>query len=223
MQFTNDSVDVRVLARSTHEDYELYLQKVIKNFIAEPHQQADRNTAEVVAEEDPLVALPLEVIFRVLSFLGLNDLCSSRRVSKNYQRLINSYLRCVRRLDCAPYESVLSPVGLKGVISQVRNLRELNLDFCWFSVTEENLVAVANNCPYLRILNTSRCKGVSDTVLEHLSKMCRDLENLNISSCFQVRVYDFLSTVPSCTCQATILAIVLAWIVSRVRDGPLDI
>lgn len=185
MQFSNDSAVHRV--GSTHKDYELYLQKVIKNYISD--QKTDKRTSKVVVKEDPVVVLPTEIIFRILSFLDLNELCSCRRVSKNYQRLINSYFRYINRLDCSPYESILSPEGLKSVITQVYNLREFNLDFCWYSVTEENLLSVANNCPYLRILNTSRCKGVSDTVLEQLSTMCKDLENLNISSCFQVKSY----------------------------------
>lgn len=187
MQFWNDGVDIEVVARRvTHKDYDLYLQDIVRKFIEE--QQTDKDVTEIKPEEDPFDTLPPEVTFRVLSFLGLNDLCCLRRVSKTYQRIINTYLQYIQMLDCAPYEPVLTPTGLDSIVSQVRNLRELNLDFCWVSVTEKNLSAVANNCPSLRTLNTSRCKGVSDAFLEHLSMVCKDLENLNISSCFQVNI-----------------------------------
>lgn len=181
----DDSEGLGIISRRhTHQDYHLYLQNIVRKFIDE--REAEKCVYEDKDNEDPFLSLPPEIIFRVLSYLGLNDLCISRRVSKTYQSTINSYLKHIQRLDCAPYEPVLSPEGLCSVVAQVRNLRELNLDFCWVSVTEENLFAVARNCPNLHTLNTSRCKGVSDAFLQHMSVMCRDLQVLNLSSCFQV-------------------------------------
>jgi hypothetical protein len=84
----------------------------------------------------------------------------------------------------------LTAKGLKAVLTCVRNLRELYADTCWASFTDENLSLLAKNCPKLRSLSTSKCKGVTDEFLQLLAVHCKELEELDLSSCFQVN-YSF--------------------------------
>ena len=140
-----------------------------------------------ITRYDPTEVLPSDIIFGSLfPVLTLRETCLCRRVSRKWQRQINYYLRQVRVLDFVPFECVLTPLGLNCVVKHVRNLQVLRLDTCWTSVDEENLCIVAKNCPKLRVLSTSRCKGVTNHSLEVLARNCRNIEELDFSSCFQV-------------------------------------
>ncbi|XP_032233481.1 F-box/LRR-repeat protein 20 [Nematostella vectensis] len=146
---------------------------------------------------DPLVVLPSDIILFIFKFLALNEISLCRRVSRNWKRYIEYFLQHLRILDCSSLESVLSVGGLKSVLTSVKNLREICLDHCWTSVTEENILLLGSNCPKLRAIATTRCKGVTDKALQSLAS-CKELEELNFSSCFQISDNGLVPLFQSC-------------------------
>lgn len=135
---------------------------------------------------DVLQIFPTEIIFEIFGWLDLTSLCLCRRLSRKWRRRVNEYLGGVICLDFVPYESILTEDGLKHMLSYVKNLRVLHLDSCWPCVTEENLFVIAKNCSKLSVLTASRCKGVSDAALEAVGRYCKQLAELDLSSCFNV-------------------------------------
>ena len=156
-------------------------------------QESPSTEKEVVLKPryDPLEALPVDIVFGSLfSVLSLSDKCTCRQVSRKWKQLMNNYLGRVKTLDFVPFECTLTAYGLKSVVRHVRNLQVLRLDTCWTSVDEEGLAIVARNCPKLRVLTTCRCKGVTDNSLKTLAKHCKEIEELDFSSCFQVGIWN---------------------------------
>ena len=137
-------------------------------------------------EADVLHIFPTEIIFEIFGWLDLTSLCLCRRLSRKWRGHVNDYLGSVMCLDFVPYESILTENGLKHVLSYVNNLRVLHLDSCWPCVTEENLFVIAKNCRKLSVLTASRCKGVGDAALETVARYCKQLAELDLSSCFNV-------------------------------------
>ena len=135
---------------------------------------------------DVLQIFPTEIVFKIFGWLDLTSLCLCRGLSRKWRRHVNEYLGSVMCLDFVPYESILTEDGLKHMLSYVNNLRVLHLDSCWPCVTEENLFVIATNCSKLSVLTASRCKGVSDAALETLARYCKQLAELDLSSCFNV-------------------------------------
>ena len=103
---------------------------------------------------------------------------------------MNNYLGDVETLNFVPFENTLTAYWLKSVLRHVRNLQVLRLDICWTSVDEEGMAIVARNCPKLRVLTTFRCEGVTDNSLKTLAKYCKEIEELDFSSCFQVGIWN---------------------------------
>lgn len=180
---TTNEAGVEHARRQSHQDYIDYLKSIILKFTEE--RDLEKDYAKKVVKIDPFMTLPPEIVFRILRFLPLNEICISRRVSKAWKRTIENYFQHIRFLDCVPFESVLTAEGLKGILACVKNLRELHADTCWFSFTEESL-SLLKNCPKLRSLSTSKCKGLTDEILQLLAVHCKELEELDLSSCFQV-------------------------------------
>ena len=130
--------------------------------------------------------LPTEVLGKVFCLLGLEELCICRRLSRRWRDLTNQHLHCLRSIDCAPVQPILTATGLRSLLVCAQNLRVLRLETCWRAVNEENLLIVAKNCPRLRVLTLSRCKGVTDGSLQAVARGCQEIEELDLSSCFQV-------------------------------------
>ena len=169
--------------RHSHQDYIDYSKSIILKFteVRDLETRSAKNDVKI----DPFMTLPPEIVIRILRFLCLNEICVSRRVSKSWKRSIENYFQHIRFLDCVPFESILTAEGVNGILTCVKNLRELYADTCGFSFTEENL-SLLKNCPKLRALSTSKCKGLTDGILQLLAAHCKELEELDLSSCFQV-------------------------------------
>ena len=133
-----------------------------------------------------ILSLPAEVLFKVFSLLSLHDLCSCRCVSRKWCYFTNEYFRHIQTLNIVPFQPLMTAYGLKLVLRYVHNLRVVRLETCWKCVNEENLLIIAINCPKLRVLTLSRCKGVTDKCLKALARNCQQIEELDLSSCFQV-------------------------------------
>ena len=153
---------------------------------ASPCNETIEDQLNYFSRLDLLQVFPTEIIFKILHWLDLPCLCSCRRVSRTWKVRVNQYLGSVGRLDFVPYESILTEDGLKNVVRYVSNLQVLHLDACWPSVTEENLLVIAQNCSKLSVLTASKCKGVTDTALQTLARHCRHLSEVDLSSCFKV-------------------------------------
>ena len=108
----------------------------------------------------------------LFSVLSLREKCQCRRVSRKWRQRMNNFLDHVQVLDFVPFECILTTYGLNCVVKHVRNLQVLRLDTCWTSVNEENLDIITKNCPKLRVLTTSRCKGVTNHSLKMLARNC---------------------------------------------------
>lgn len=76
-------------------------------------------------------------------------------------------------LDFVFYELILIEDGLKYMLRYVDNLWVFYFDLCWLCVIEENLFVIVKNCRKLLVLIVSRCKGVSDVVLEIVVRYCK--------------------------------------------------
>lgn len=193
-QMTRNETGVEHTRRQSHQDYIDYLKSIILKFTEV--RDLEKDYAKKAVKIDPFMTLPPEIVFRILRFLSLNEICISRRVSKPWTRTIENYFQHLRILDFVPFESVLTTEGLRGILSHVKNLRELHADTCWFSFTEENL-SLLKNCNKLRSLSTSKCKGLTDEVLQLLAVHCKELEELDFSSCFQVIYIEWQSEISS--------------------------
>ena len=135
---------------------------------------------------DIVHVFPTEIMFLVFDWLDLESLCLCRSVSRTWRKHVNGYLGCLFRLNFVPHQSVLTENGLRHMLKNVSNLRVLHLDNCWLSVTEENLFLIAQNCCKLSVLTASRCKGVTDLGLEAIARQCKELAEVDLSSCFTV-------------------------------------
>ena len=144
-----------------------------------------------VSRHDIIEVFPSEITFKILHYLDLPSLCLCRRVSRTWRRRVMEYIGSLVHLDFVPHESFLTEDGLKHVLKYVSNLRVLHLDTCWPSVTEENLFVVAQNCSKLSVLTASKCKGVTDAALEAIARYCKELTELDLSSCFKVQTYKY--------------------------------
>ena len=155
------------------------LQEVIK--ISASHMVDDRfctQTAESYFSSslDIVHVFPTEIMFLVFDWLDLESLCLCRSVSRTWRKHVNGYLGSLFCLDFVPHQSALTEDGL----------RVLHLDNCWLSVTEENLFLIAQYCSKLSVLTASRCKGVTDVGLEAIARQCKELAEVDLSSCFTV-------------------------------------
>ena len=135
---------------------------------------------------DIVHVFPTEIIFLVFDWLDLESLCLCRSVSRTWRKHVNGYLGSLFCLDFVPHQSVLTEDGLRHMLKSVSNLRVLHVDNCWLSVTEENLFLIAQNCSKLSVLTASRCKGVTDVGLKAIARQCKELAEVDLSSCFTV-------------------------------------
>lgn len=133
-----------------------------------------------------LEALPAEVIVhQIFQCLEVKDVCSCRLVSTKWNYYATSNLRARHKLDfsCMP---IISETGLNAILSAARQLRVVLLDECWTCTTEENLLLLAKNCPKLCVLSVRRCKFVTDHAVKKLCEWCKNLQELDVSSCYKV-------------------------------------
>ena len=133
-----------------------------------------------------LETLPIEVIVhQIFQWLDYEEVCICRLVSTKWNFYATSNLRNRHVLDfaCVP---IISDTGLNAIFRIARQLRVVQLDECWTCTTEENLFILANNCPKLCVLSVRRCKFVTDDAIRKISECCNDLQELDVTCCFQI-------------------------------------
>ena len=130
--------------------------------------------------------MPLEVIVdQIFQWLEIIDVCTCRLVSSKWNYYGTSNLRNRHKLDFAG-KPIISDRGLNAIFQVAQQLRVVLLDECWTCTTEENLFLLARNCPKLRVLYVRRCKYVTDVAIRKICECCKDLQELDVTSCYQV-------------------------------------
>ena len=130
--------------------------------------------------------LPVEVIVhQIFQWLDVQDVCICRLVSTKWNYYATSNLRYRHELDFAN-TPIISDTGLNAILTLTRQLRVVRLDECWTCTTEENLLLLAKNCTKLCVLSVTRCKYVTDQAIRNLCECCKDLQELDVSSCYKV-------------------------------------
>ena len=135
---------------------------------------------------DPVLVLPIELLVRqIFQWLKIMDVCTCRLVSTRWNRIASLNINNRKELNFA-HVPIVSEFGLNSILKITRHLRVVRLDECTKCTNEENLILLAENCPGLRVLTTSRCKWVTDNAIKVLCELCTELLELDFSSCYQV-------------------------------------
>lgn len=133
--------------------------------------------------------IPVEVFLEyILPYVHPIQLWCCRRVCKTWFIWITTYFQNVQDLDFNDEysEYYLTSEGLHQIVQSLCYLREIQLDMCHRSVTQENLLSLVMRCPRLEILSVSLCREVTDEVLKAISEYCLGIKELHLNRCFQV-------------------------------------
>ncbi|XP_041355889.1 uncharacterized protein LOC121373357 [Gigantopelta aegis] len=66
-------------------------------------------------------------------------------------------------------------------------LRHLNLDVCYFSVTDKTLIGIGKGCPHLEYLYLSQCNLISDEGMVMIARGCPKLKQLRVDQCVKIK------------------------------------
>ena len=166
---------------------------VNKNWLAQQKQAITRQGMEDMRVEQgpvPFNQLPIEVLLEnILPNLDLAELCTMRGVSKGWSSRICLYFNRLIKLDLSEFKDTINETGFKSIVQHLSRLKEIILDGCWRTASKFNLLALFRNCPSLLHFSSKRCKFVDDEVLACMAQNCRKLEFIDISCCYQARIW----------------------------------
>lgn len=167
--------------------------------------------------------LPVPVRLRILSYLGVRDLCRCAQVCRLWQDVaqaaelwntLDLSLLSARVTDAAlaavtfRFWPILSSLSLRDcirlsdqtctVLQACQNIQSLNLAGCT-GLRDSGIRQVTHACQALVHLNLSNCL-ISDMALSHLATLCHNLERLELAGCNRLTDtgVTYLSNGPGC-------------------------
>jgi hypothetical protein len=124
----------------------------------------------------------------------LTEICSHlRSIDLSACREVTNKSLAALADNCHGLEHVLlskcmgiSDSGVVLLAIKCRELQHVNLNECRLS--DEGVMALANNCPCLRSIDVSTCTQISDMAVTELVGKCQHLEHINLRGCPQFDV-----------------------------------
>lgn len=115
-------------------------------------------------------------------------------------RIVRKYA-CLVRVLSVPDCINLTVTSLFSIAYSCSNLEHLDIEAVGMRVlcnVNKGVVAIAKNCPKLRVVRLSWCSSISDDTIRVLSSHCPLLQELHLGNCRKVtsRVCDLLSHCP---------------------------
>lgn len=128
--------------------------------------------------------LPGEVIFNILSYLPLNDICKLAQVSTLfYRHCYNPLLPQHQHLNLQPYWFILTKSSLDGFVTKCKRIRSLRLSWCGAHndmLNSQSLLQIVQ-VPTLCRLDLSCC-ALTDELFKSIIPLCQNLTELDVSS-----------------------------------------
>ncbi|KAL0821127.1 hypothetical protein ABMA28_005748 [Loxostege sticticalis] len=176
---------------------------------------SDANTTPV--EEEPVEAEPsyniLDILNRdclthVLTFIPINDLIRSERVSKSWQNMVLEYLQSIRTFKTSwwQHETTLTTAVLRRVLQRLGgSLARLHIDHHLSALNDRTAHTIGKFCPnleelkvvgmhtknwnpliygckQLKVLSFVSCNKLTDSSLVHLVKNDSCIEDLTVAN-----------------------------------------
>ncbi|XP_024893499.1 F-box/LRR-repeat protein 4-like isoform X1 [Temnothorax curvispinosus] len=129
-----------------------------------------------------LLALPNEILLKILNYLDLTTLCCMSYVDERFNKLIRDPLLYVRlNIRCVKFHTYMRDIFCYFT-SRCEYLRQLDLTESNFDVND--FVNFLDNCGRnLTHLRLYACKSVNSHALLKTSEICKKLKELDLSYC----------------------------------------
>ncbi|XP_076642325.1 F box and leucine-rich-repeat gene 4 isoform X2 [Halictus rubicundus] len=134
-------------------------------------------------------ALPDETVLKILKNLDLRSLCSLCRVNKHFNNIARDAL-LYTSLNLKPYWYCLDTLALNGLASRCKYLQQLDLSWCgnYDMIKYQDFVTfIHTSGTLLTHLRLNCCQFVNDAVILEISKVCKNLKELCLRNCMEVK------------------------------------
>lgn len=131
-----------------------------------------------------IVALPNEILIRILDYLDIDDLCRARRINKLFNQLAKDP-SLYTSINLQPFCKVLYDDSILNISKNCSALQILDLSW----IGPNNQISTSAICSFLRnipnvvVLRLSSCQMLASSVLETIAIYCSNLQLLDISYC----------------------------------------
>ncbi|XP_054708353.1 F-box/LRR-repeat protein 4-like [Uloborus diversus] len=129
--------------------------------------------------------LPHEILHTILSYLDLQSLCCTAKVSRVFREVCYDPV-LYRDLNLQLYWHLVDESALKNLEPRLNSLRNMNLSWCGGQgrITHPYFIKfLETKCCNLTSLNISCCPFVNNHVLNAISKCCPSLQEFEMKSC----------------------------------------
>ncbi|OXU26929.1 hypothetical protein TSAR_005576 [Trichomalopsis sarcophagae] len=129
--------------------------------------------------------LPDETILKIFKHLDLKSLSRCSQVNRHFNNIAQDAL-LYTSLNLKPYWHCVDAAVLNSYVSKCQYLQRLDLSWCgnYDTISSENFVAfLQSSGATLTHLRLNCCRFVNDTVIEEISRICKNLKELCLRNC----------------------------------------
>ncbi|XP_076278966.1 F box and leucine-rich-repeat gene 4 isoform X2 [Lasioglossum baleicum] len=134
-------------------------------------------------------ALPDETVLKILKNLDLRSLCCLCRVNKHFNNIARDAL-LYTSLNLKPYWYCLDTLALNCLAPRCKYLQQLDLSWCG----NDNMIKYQDFVNFIHTSGTllthlrlNCCQFVNDAVILEISKVCKNLKELCLRNCMEVK------------------------------------
>ncbi|GIY87414.1 hypothetical protein CDAR_320621 [Caerostris darwini] len=140
---------------------------------------------EIAENVSSFSILPDEVVTMILSYLDLQSLCTTARVSKRFYKLCYDPV-LFQDLNLQLYWHLVDANAMKSLQSRLSSLKKLNVAWCGGQgrITSQDFIKfLKENCANLTSLKLANCHFVCNNTLKEIASHCSFLKELELQSC----------------------------------------